>query len=72
MASMYVAMLRMTPDMEAGDEPDYDIYIGRSRWRYGCVSYRVGSALRCTDGAWSRLSRCLIGLVTGNERAGLL
>ena len=37
MASMYVAMLlvdwkilRTTPDAEAGDEPDYDIYIGRS------------------------------------------
>ena len=37
MASMYVAMLlvdwkvlRTTPDSEAGDEADYDIYIGRS------------------------------------------
>ena len=37
MASMYVAMLlvdqkilRTTPDSEAGDEPDYDIYIGQS------------------------------------------
>ena len=37
MASMYVAMLLVdwkilhrTPDMEAGNEPDYDIYIGRS------------------------------------------
>ena len=37
MASMYVSMplvdwkiLRTTPDMEAGDDPDYEIYISLS------------------------------------------
>ena len=79
MASMYVAMLpvdwkilRTTPDMEAGDDPDYEITLTGWRWRCGCVSYRVGSVSGCTDGAWSRLSRCLTVSVTGSGRAGLL
>ena len=78
MTSMYVAKLlvdwktlRTTPDMEAGDDPDYETYIGRSEMAMWMLSYRVGSASGCTDGAWSRLSRCLTGLVTRSKRAGL-
>ena len=51
MASMYVAMLlvdwkalRTSPDSEADDEPDYDIYLGRSEM---AMRMRVVSSWIC-------------------------